>query len=170
MRSRDPNYLQEIISALSEHDVEYIICGGVALVLHGIERMTMDLDLAVDMSDENVKKFLSAMKHLKLIPRAPVPPDSLLDPVKREMMIEKKNALVFTFIDTENPYRQVDVFLAEEMSYDFLKDDVETVSINNCLTKLVSKDMLLQMKKAVDPPRDKDLFDISMLEKMIDKG
>lgn len=167
MKLKNSNYLQEIITTLAKHDVEYIICGGVALVLHGVERMTMDLDLAVDMSENNIRKFLSAMKNLKLVPRAPVPAETLLDPEKREMMVNEKNALVFTFIDINNPYRQVDVFLADELSYDALKDDIETIDIYNCLTKLVSRDMLLQMKKAVKPLREKDLFDIHVLERLI---
>nr|HPQ54813.1 nucleotidyl transferase AbiEii/AbiGii toxin family protein [Spirochaetota bacterium] len=63
------NHLKEIITTLSESDVDFIICGGVALVLHGIERMTMDLDLSVDLREQNLQRFIDAMKKLGLVPR-----------------------------------------------------------------------------------------------------
>jgi hypothetical protein len=72
MAEQEKNHLKEIITTLDEDGVRFIICGGVALVLHGIERMTMDIDLAVDMTAQNLRKFLAAMKKLKLKPREPL--------------------------------------------------------------------------------------------------
>jgi len=37
--------LKGLIFALHDSDVEFIIGGGVVLVLHGIERITLDLDI-----------------------------------------------------------------------------------------------------------------------------
>jgi hypothetical protein len=167
MPFRRLNHLKDIILSLAENDVKFIICGGVALVLHGVERMTMDLDISIDLTDDNIRKFLKTMKSLNLVPRAPVPADSLLDPAKRDLMINDKNALVFTFIDTKNPFRQVDIFLIDKLSYDFLKDDVETISVSNYEIKLVSKKGLLKMKRAIKPRRDKDVFDIHVLKRLI---
>ena len=160
------NHLMKIIKTLSEFDVDFIICGGVALVLHGIERLTMDLDISIDFRKDNVEKFLKAMKKMGLVPRAPVPAECLLDPVERERIITEKNALVFTFIDVNNPYKQVDVFLIKNLSYDLLKNDIEEIEINKYKIKVVSKNMLLKLKKAIYPLRDKDTFDIQCLEKM----
>ncbi|MBP7737445.1 MAG: hypothetical protein KA369_15800 [Spirochaetes bacterium] len=170
MFSKKNNYLKEIITTLNENNVDFIICGGVALVLHGVERMTMDLDLSVGMEGDNMARFLRAMKRLGLTPRAPVPAESLLDEEKRAAMISEKNALVFSFIDTKNPFRQVDVFMTDRFSYEKLKDHVETMSVGSMNIKLVTKKKLLEMKKAINPPRDKDLFDIRLLEKIIEKG
>ncbi len=170
MSSRKMNYLQEIISTLTENGVDFIICGGVALVLHGIERMTMDLDLSVNLDEKNLKKFLRAMKALNLVPRAPVPADSILDEEKRRIMKEEKNALVFTFIDTANPYRQVDVFITDDISYDSLKDHTDEMRVSDSSVRVVSKKKLLEMKKRIENPRDKDIFDIRLLEKIIEKA
>lgn len=38
------NHLKDILKELTERGVQFVICGGVALVLHGVERMTLDLD------------------------------------------------------------------------------------------------------------------------------
>ncbi len=164
------NYLKGIIESLVEHRVDFIVCGGVALVLHGVERMTLDLDLSVGMGHENLQRFLDSMKKLGMEPRAPVPAESILDPEKRKMMVNEKNALVFTFIDRKNPYRQVDVFITDHFSYEHLSGHVEKIVIGDLPVNLISKEKLLEMKKAVTPPRDKDLFDIRVLEKIIGGG
>ena len=57
------------------------MCGGVAAVLHGVERMTMDIDLSLDLDRSNLEKFISVMKNMNLKPRVPVPPESILDPL-----------------------------------------------------------------------------------------
>jgi hypothetical protein len=171
MTEQGKNHLKEIITTLDEDGVRFIICGGVAMVLHGIERMTMDIDLAIDMTAHNLRKFLAAMKKLQLKPRAPVPAESLLDPEQRRIFIEEKNALVFTFIDTANPFRQVDIFLTDKLSFNALKGDAEQLAIGGHTVKLLSKKKLLELKRSIKPLRDKDIFDIQALEKILrDEG
>lgn len=167
MPIRSSNHLKEILLTLSKDNVEYIICGGVAAALHGVERMTLDLDLSVNVEPENLKRFLRVMKKLKLRPRVPVPAETLLDPEQRRLMIDEKNALVFTFIDIDNPYRQVDFFLQDVFSYDRLNQHTEELYIGRYAVKLLSKEKLLEMKKAIEPARDKDMFDINVLERLI---
>ena len=163
-------FLIEIIECLADHGVEFIICGGMAAVYHGVERMTMDLDISLDMEKSNVERFLEAVKALNLTPRAPVPPESLLDPKAVDFFIREKHALVFTFWHTDSPYKQLDVFLPEDKSYHILKDYTVEVSVNNRIIKIISIEKLLEMKLAIDPLRDKDKFDIGALKKIVGKG
>lgn len=164
------NHLFEIIDCMSRRNVDFIICGGVALVLHGIERMTVDLDLSVGIDEDNLRLFIDCMKELNLDPRVPVEAEALLDPEIRKMMIEDKNALVFTFIDKDNPFRMVDVFLSEKMSYDSLIEYAEEIKLGERMVKVISKEKLLEMKLEISPPRDKDMFDIQALKKRIGGG
>lgn len=170
MPGKKDSHLHEIIGTLAGGGVDFIVCGGVALVLHGVERMTLDLDLSVGMDHDNLERFLHAMKKLGLVPRVPVPAESLLDVEKRREMVHEKNALVFSFFDPKNPYRQVDVFIADSFSYDALKNHVETVKIGKVNVRLLTKEKLLDMKRAINPPRDKDLFDIKALEDIMKRG
>ena len=39
--------LRALLAALSERDVEYALCGGLALAVHGVPRATVDIDLLV---------------------------------------------------------------------------------------------------------------------------
>jgi hypothetical protein len=162
-------YLIEIITSLAEHEVDFIICGGMAAVFHGVERMTMDLDISLNMNSQNIKKFLLVVKNLGLIPRVPVPPESLLDKKQVEFFVREKNALVFTFLDPDLPYRQIDVFLAKDKSYHLLKKHAVNANVGSQKVKVISTAKLLEMKLAVQPPRDKDILDIAALKKILKK-
>ena len=160
------NHLIKILISLAKSNVQFILCGGVASVLYGVQRLTVDLDLSIEMSEINLKKFLKVMKDLNLSPRAPVPPEDLLVPDNRKKWVNEKNALVFTFIDNENPFRQVDIFLTEELAYDRLIDDVKHLKLIAYNIPTVSIDTLIKMKSAISPTREKDLFDIKELKKI----
>ena len=41
------NHINEILFALADEGVEFILGGGVAAVLHGVERVTLDIDLDI---------------------------------------------------------------------------------------------------------------------------
>jgi predicted nucleotidyltransferase len=164
------HYLIEIICSLADHDVEFIICGGMAVVYHGVERMTMDLDISLNMSSQNVKKFLTAVKELKLIPRVPVPPESLMDKKMLDFFVREKKAIVFTFVDPDLPYRQIDIFLTKDKSYDSLKKHCIEVDVNDRVVKIISIEKLLEMKLSIKPLRDKDKLDIAGLKKMMEKN
>jgi hypothetical protein len=161
-------YLIEIIKTLVDKGVEFIICGGMAVVYHGIERMTMDLDISLNMDPVNVRHFLAAVKELGLTPRVPVPPESLLDKKMLDFFVREKNAIVFTFWDPDLPYRQIDIFLTQDKSYQLLKDHAVYANLEDCLLKIISIEKLLEMKMAIQPPRDKDKFDIAELKKIIE--
>lgn len=161
-------FLKDLIFALHDSNVEFIIGGGVALVLHGIERMTLDLDIALDLTTENVAGFLNVMKKNSMIPRVPVSGNSLSDPIAVEHMIKEKNAVVFSFIDPDEPLKQVDVFLRAELQYNVLKKDSMICELEGRRIRVISPEKLLQLKKAIDPPRPKDVFDITELRNLID--
>ena len=139
-------------------------------MLHGVERMTLDLDITLDMNPENVARFLQTIKQSDLEPRAPIPPETLLDPQKIQILINEKNARVFTFVDKEQPWRQIDVFLTEDYAYDTVLTDTDTIKIGGYPMLIVSKDRLIQMKKAITPLREKDMLDIQMLTRLQEKS
>jgi hypothetical protein len=89
------NHLKDLILELTRARVRFIVAGGVAMVLHGIERMTVDLDIMLDFEPENVDRFLVCASRLGLTPRAPVSADILRDREKITELVEGKNALVF---------------------------------------------------------------------------
>lgn len=160
-------HLREIILALADADVDFVIGGGVACVLQGVERFTMDLDIAINLTPENLKRFVVVMNEQHLTPRVPVPPDALLNPDTVKMMVEEKHALVFTFIDVNNPMRHVDVFLRDDLSYGVLNRHADKIDLSGRSIKIVTRQKLLAIKEAIVPLRDKDQLDIAALRRMI---
>ena len=133
------------------------------MVLHGIERMTLDLDIALSLDPANLRRFLAALHELQLIPRAPVPAEIILEPRRIRQLIQEKSALVFTFWNPGEPYRQVDMFLTRENSFDDLASDAQTILIRGRRILVASRQKLIEMKSRVQPIREKDLNDIRAL-------
>jgi len=56
--------LAEIIRALNDEHVEYVLFGGQAINLHGLPRFTEDIDLFVRPSGENVDRLRKALRRI----------------------------------------------------------------------------------------------------------
>ena len=65
-------FYEDVFEKLNQKKVRYCVAGGVAAVLHGVMRMTIDLDLIIDMSPDNIDKFFEALSELGYRPRVPV--------------------------------------------------------------------------------------------------
>ena len=164
-------YILDLIKDLIDNQVKFIVCGGVAVVLHGVERMTMDLNLSVDMSKENLEKLLSVIQKNNLTSRAPIPPESLLDRDILDAIVQGKGATVFTFVDNDKPYKQLDIFITDEYEYNAIVDQTEEFQIESGYRiKVVSIKKLIEMKKKIDPIREKDLHDIKLLTDLDQKS
>lgn len=147
-----------------------VVGGGVAAVLHGVERVTLDIDLALDMDPVNVEKFLQVMRNLGLQPRVPVPARDLMSREAVQRMVAEKGALVFSFVDFNRPLRHVDIFLQGNLSFEELSRGVRKIVVEDRAIKIMGIGKLLETKRAITPLRDKDLIDIKQLEKLQDQS
>ena len=157
----------KLFADLNDAGVEYIVAGGVASVIQGVERVTLDLDISLNFSQESCKAFLQVMNEMGLTPMVPVDPLIIADEKERRAMIEEKNAIVFTFRDLDDPFWQIDVFLLEKLSYDVLRPSCDVVDLDGRDVLVLSKHKLLELKKAIDPPRPKDSMDIQELTRLL---
>jgi hypothetical protein len=55
---------ERILRALAEHDVEYVLIGGLAVQTHGHVRTTNDADLIPDPQPENLQRLAAALRSL----------------------------------------------------------------------------------------------------------
>jgi hypothetical protein len=163
------DHLSDIVRSLTNDGIRFIITGGVAMVLRGAERMTMDLDISVERDSENLDRFLKLMHKMGMRPRAPIAPETLLDADVLKSFVEEKSALVFTFIHPDEPYRQIDVFIIDEMSYDRLYPLSDDMQIHGKPVRVLHLDGLIHTKMQVNPPRDTDIWDLNVLKKLKEK-
>jgi len=156
-------HIEEILDVLLQEKVSFIVCGGVAAIIHGVERMTIDIDLSIKWTKENVRRAETAFQRLRLRPRVPLRLESLVDEQMRKALVREKNALVFSLVDAENPFRHVDLFLIDELSYSVLLPHSQVKR----RIRVLSPEKLLSLKEAISPQREKDLLDIASLRTII---
>ena len=53
-----------LLKKLAEYDVDYILIGGVAVIMHGMERLTRDIDLFIRNTPSNIDKLKDALHSL----------------------------------------------------------------------------------------------------------
>lgn len=159
------NQLLDLVKSLSQNDVKYVVCGGIACVLHGVERNTYDVDISLDMNHANILKIIEIAKKFNLQPRIPEPIENLLDETKRNNWIQNKGAIVYTLVAQDSPL-QMDIFLKYPKTYDELARKADNVIIDGIKIPVSSIDDLILAKNSVSPMRDKDKTDIMELKKI----
>jgi hypothetical protein len=107
-----------MLVTLADARVTFVVGGGVAGVLHGVERVTLDLDVAVQMNAPNLDRLIRAVEQLDL--QTPPVPVSLADIGELELVrsiVMEKGALVFSLVDFNNSLRHLDIFLSPALSF-----------------------------------------------------
>jgi hypothetical protein len=66
--SQTPTFqLRKLLERLVEHDVEFVIVGGLAGVLHGSPINTQDVDIVYKISEANAERLLRALASLDAV-------------------------------------------------------------------------------------------------------
>ena len=55
------NRLQDVFKFFQQHEVKYLVIGGVATVIYGVPRATFDLDILIEATTENAQRLLAAL-------------------------------------------------------------------------------------------------------------
>ncbi len=159
-------FLYDILLELAKENVDFVICGGLALVLQGGERTTYDVDINISVEKSNLERAIEIFKREGYAPRIPEPIESLLDEKKRQSWVKEKDAIVYTVVSKTGQV-QVDIFLTYPIEYNALKKNADLFEIDGYSVPVSSKKDLIKAKEAITPLREKDRFDIRILEELI---
>ncbi|MEK6527980.1 MAG: DUF6036 family nucleotidyltransferase [Nitrospirota bacterium] len=157
-------FYEEIFRQLNKRHIDYVVVGGVALVLHGVVRLTADLDLMLHLGEKNLTKFVDFMNKTGYKPKLPVKSENLIDSGKRKSWFEEKNMKVFSFYHPKQAINLIDVFIHEPVSYEEVKRHSIKIKIGSLLIPVVSIDNLIKLKKISGRPQD--LEDIKALNRL----
>jgi hypothetical protein len=156
---------KKLFSSLNSETVRYMVAGGIAVNLYGIERATADIDIVLQLDEKNVSKFIRVAKKLGLKPKVPVKLEDFIDDDKRKAWIKDKGLTVFSLYDPKNPFFLLDIFV--EMPFDF--NEVyklrEKIKFEDTTIPLVPMKELIKMKEKSDRPQDR--ADIYYLKKIM---
>jgi len=72
------NQLREVFESLQNHQVKYLVIGGIAAVLYGVPRATFDLDILIESTEGNAQKLLDAFLDARLGTASLLTPKELL--------------------------------------------------------------------------------------------
>ncbi len=73
------NRLQGVFASLHFHEVKYVVIGGIAAVLHGVPRATLDLDILIEPTAANARNLLDAFLEAQLATAELITPDQLIE-------------------------------------------------------------------------------------------
>jgi hypothetical protein len=153
-------FLYEVINSVESVKVKYAIVGGYALALHGIVRATMDVDLVLSLTLKDFELVEKAFQKIHLKSRLPIRAQDVIK--MRKEYIEQRNLIAWSFVDYQNPSRQVDILITEDVT----NLDVEKISVGGRKIPVASLQDLLNMKLKAGRPQD--LLDIENIRNKID--
>jgi len=116
---------RDFIQSLNDNDVDYLLVGGYAVILHGYRRTTGDLDIWVNRTKENYKKLSDAFYEFGL-PLLDMTEDNFLNskkidvysygrpPVAIDILIEVKGC------SFNEALLQSKIYIEEELSIKFI--------------------------------------------------
>ncbi len=153
-----------LFKALNEADVQYVVVGGIATILHGYVRATSDVDLVVDLQVREASKVITVLTDGGFKPKIPVAAMEFADQKKREQWIDEKGMQVFSMYHPDNLGMTVDLFVHQPIPYQDLFQRSVVMDLDGTGVRVCSIDDLIAMKQQAG--RHKDLADIEQLTRI----
>ncbi len=141
------NRLQTVFKSFQQHDVRYVVIGGIASILHGVPRATFDLDILIDATPDNARRLLDALLEAGLGTAALTTANDLL---ANEITIFKDRARID--VQTSTP----------GITFKDAWSRKETMAYQGQEFYILNKEDLIRSKRAAGRPID--LEDVRLLE------
>lgn len=154
----------DLFRCLHERGVRYLLVGGLAMNLHGVPRMTMDVDLILAMDDANLDAFLACARSLALKPQAPVPIEALKDPAQRREWIETRNLIAFALNAPGPAGTTVDILVRHALDIETALVAASTRDVDGVPVRLCAIEDMITLKEGTG--RRQDAADIEHLRRI----
>jgi len=141
--------LSGLISALDENEIEYAVCGGLALTIHGFPRATFDIDILIQAESLEKAYAMAAEKGYDI---------RGLDISFKERAVEIRRV---SKIDDAGEVLSLDLLLVTPHVADVWETKQKLIWENKTLW-IVSPEGLIKMKELAG--RAKDLIDIDRIK------
>ena len=158
----------EILSALHDRHVDFVIVGGVAAALHGGPRVTFDLDVVPSLAPASWQAAVDLLWSLGARPRIPEPLERLRDVDQVRRWRREKGMLALNF-RTADGSTEVDLLVGESEAFDELRQRAVEVTIDQRTFLVASIDDLIAMKQRAGRPGDLlDITELRNIQKRLD--
>ena len=141
--------LNHLLKTLLMHNLDFLIIGGFAAVVHGSSHVTKDLDITMLITQDNINKLRQALKDLE--PRHRMNPSH-----KPSFLEEPKNVAGLNNIYLETSAGILDIVAMDESmgSFNDLKSRSLKVNLFGYDCFILSLDDLIRVKEKMSRPKD----------------
>jgi hypothetical protein len=158
---------EQIIATLDEHQVRYVIIGGLAAVLHGSPIVTADADICPARDKENLRRLAGALRALRARLRVAGEPEGVAFPYD-DVFLANVQVLNLT-----TPYGDLDLsYIPSGTSgYDDLVGNASRIMIGASEVHVASLEDVVRSKEAANREKDRAVLPILRLQlKMLREG
>jgi hypothetical protein len=158
----------DLFRKLEDAGVRYLVVGGIAVNLHGINRLTHDIDLMLALDTENLGRFVSVAKRYSFKPVIPVKVDDLADAEKVRDWVENRHMLAFG-LRPQNPAEPtIDILVNPPVDFESAYARRVVVQVQGQSIAVASVADIIAMKTGTGRAKDQD--DIAMLKRLGELG
>jgi hypothetical protein len=139
-----------IFEALDRHDVDYVLIGGLAAVLHGSTAMTNDADIVPDRDRENLERLGAALRDLEAGIRSVDTPDGIAFDPHPDLLA----SMAMVNMTTRCGDLDISFVPAATGGYDDLIVRAVPFEIGPLIVNVAALDDIIRSKEGADRPKD----------------
>jgi hypothetical protein len=159
-----PTDFIKLFDTLNASGARYVVVGGLASLLHGVGRTTVDVDIALDFATDSAVAAINALTAGGYRPAVPVDSHELTNPESRTRWRRDNSMVVFSLWDTNNRQPTLDILLDPAIPYADMQRDAVQMNIHGTTVPVASIAHLIQLKQHSGRPQD--IADIEVLRRI----
>jgi len=153
-----------VFRLLDEHEIRYVIVGGIAVIFHGSPRLTADLDIIIDLEPVKARQAIEVLQRAGFMAEIPVDIREFADENVRRSWMAEKNMKALSLHDGEIPPTVIDILAESPVAFEDLYERAKLISVDGMSLRIASIPDLIALKRQSGRPED--LSDIAELEKI----
>lgn len=144
------NDFSNLLERLAGADIDFVIVGGFAGVVHGCWFLTQSIEVCCDFSPANLLSLQKALKDIHPVHR--------MTPNRKKLKLSEKNCKQFKnlYLDTDDGQLDCLSFVDGLGDYRKVKQASQFIRVEDMQLRTLSLDALIKAKKAMNRPHDKE--------------
>lgn len=152
----------EVLQALSSRGARFAVAGGFACLAHGVVRVTLDLDLLIEVSDDNLACLWETLSGLGFATQQPVSRADVVSAERLTRLAREKHMQALSWVHGTHPFVIVDLLVGEGFRWSTAV--IEEIHLFGLPVPVLRREELIRLKRAAG--REKDLIDVRELERL----
>ena len=138
-----------ILERLAKANIDFVLVGGFAAVVHGCNYVTQDIDICFDFSVSNLMTLQKTLSDLKPVHR--------MTPKRQKLKLTEKTCVDFKNLYLDTKIGQLDCLsLIEGIgNFEEVKKASRLIKLGKVKIHVLSLDALIKAKKAMNREKDK---------------